>query len=329
MRVTFELTYRCNMNCDFCYLTSQKEASGEFKPAQKELTYDELVDIIGHLPRFTLITFTGGEPFLRTDMLDILRFATKRHKCTVITNGTLLNENIIKEIVDLKLPLMGISIDGIGNIHDDIRKSPGAFQRIIKNIQIIQDYKKKRRTGYPMIDIKCVINAKNVNQLSKLIELAESLNVENISFQIIQTSIYTNIGPMITEKEEYMKYPPRLEPLDISALERELAQTTSHSKKIKVKIRFIPDMPLREILAHYSNKIDIQRYTCHAPWSMVRISAVGDVYPCYNYPIGNTRQQDLKQLWRDPKYTAFRKRLRANQIFPGCIGCCLLEYKNT
>lgn len=327
LRVTFELTYKCNMDCNFCYLTNQKEAASGYIPLQDELSYSELVKIINQLPRFTLITFTGGEPFLRKDILDILRFSTKRHKCTIITNGTLLNEEIIQELVMLKLPLIGISIDGIEKVHDEIRKIPGAFKKIIDNIKLIQKYKKIKRTKYPMIDIKTVINKKNVEQLSKLIDLAESFSVENLTYQIIQTSVYTNIGSKITEKEEYLARPPRLENLDIDSLKNELEKIIRLSKKTRVKIRFIPAIPPEEILTHYSNRINIGRYTCYAPWTMVRVSSVGDLYPCYNYEIGNLRQNTLKQLWDSPGYKAFREKLKRYRIFPGCIGCCLLEFK--
>jgi MoaA/NifB/PqqE/SkfB family radical SAM enzyme len=78
LRYTLELTYRCNLDCRFCYV-------GE-KVREDELSTKEWLDIISQIPSFRLITFVGGEVFLRKDFKTILLAALKKGKVNINTN---------------------------------------------------------------------------------------------------------------------------------------------------------------------------------------------------------------------------------------------------
>ncbi|HLF55375.1 MAG TPA: radical SAM protein, partial [Thermoanaerobaculia bacterium] len=72
LHVFIELTYRCNVRCDFCQFFEFEDRAAR-KPFGDELRFEEIEAVLSELPRFSFVSFTGGELFLRRDVLDILR----------------------------------------------------------------------------------------------------------------------------------------------------------------------------------------------------------------------------------------------------------------
>ena len=114
-RVTFEVTYRCNLSCSFCFQEIAREDSPEFRK-NYELNNEQILAAVDELPRHSLLTFNGGEVFVRKDFPDLLREVTKRgRKFNIVTNGTMLFEDKAKLLVDETGALsVGISIDDFG-----------------------------------------------------------------------------------------------------------------------------------------------------------------------------------------------------------------------
>ena len=84
-QVFFEVTYRCNLRCDMCHYLGIIEDTETKKKYKNEMSAEEVKRAIATLPRHTLITFTGGEAFMKSDFLEILKFACSKHKVHVIT----------------------------------------------------------------------------------------------------------------------------------------------------------------------------------------------------------------------------------------------------
>jgi len=111
LKVSLELTYLCNLRCIFCFQTEQKGTK-----ERNELSADEFIQLIGQIPRYTLITFTGGEPFIKKDNLEIIKHALKKHWCNIITNGVMMTEEHVKTFVDKRLLLVGVSTNLISRL---------------------------------------------------------------------------------------------------------------------------------------------------------------------------------------------------------------------
>ena len=127
----FFVTERCNMECKHCFV---KKSSGTGK---KELDLYEIDKISKSLPALFFLRITGGEPFLRNDIYDIMeKFYTnsKVLRISVNTNGILTDEivktveKVSANLKDLTLEI-GISIDNLFGKHDSIREYPGAFEK--------------------------------------------------------------------------------------------------------------------------------------------------------------------------------------------------------
>jgi len=302
----------------------------------KELTQDEIQDLIDQLPRTSLVSFTGGEPFLRRDMMDILKYTATQHRCHIITNGTLLSEGIAEELVNIGsrnilgrgLLLIGISLQGPEDVHTVITHHQRAYQRTLEGVKRLRAYRRTKGRSYPLINLKAVICKQNVHTLSHIFSIAEDLEVDICNFIVENRS--DHFQRLNLEKGELKtgSGPPgpwwTLE--DLSILQRELERIQRRAVKARAQVRFSPqNMPPHEIVKYYANEIDLQKYICYAPWSKIGISAYGDVGLCHNYIFGNIREQRLRDIWYGGRIKQFRKTLKAAKVFPSCNGCCFLE----
>lgn len=325
LKVSLELTYLCNLRCIFCFQTEQKGTK-----ERNELSADEFIQLIGQIPRYTLITFTGGEPFVKKDALEIVKYALEKHGCNIITNGVLLTEEYVKTFVDKRLLLAGVSIDGIGQQHDQLRGMKGAFDKITHNVKLLQEYKNRKKTRYPLIDIKTVITQENINMLEDIYQYALDINadfftlsplkVTNIQFQanFIEDMNDSKLWTPITVKTY----------VDPKILVQKISRMQENSRNRKIKIRFYPITQKAEGMeTHFNNtRRLIDRYkSCLIPWSSLQVSPMGDVYPCIAYKVGNIKESSLMSLWNSRKFREFRKQLSAVGLFPGCAGCCYLK----
>ena len=99
LRVMFELTYRCNFHCQHCYVPQ------DYRDKKGELETREVFDILDQLKDIGCfyLGFTGGEPFVRGDIMDILWYAKRRgFEVIIYTNGSLIDERIACELADLR-----------------------------------------------------------------------------------------------------------------------------------------------------------------------------------------------------------------------------------
>lgn len=173
--VYMNVTHSCNLKCKQCDIWKNR--------LTEEMSADEIKNVISDLRRWLgpfKITFAGGEPLIRKDVPDMIRFASERGVMTdLITNGTLLDKKTVDLLSSAQLGLLTISLDGIKEAtHDYIRGVRGAHKKIIKNLA----YAKKRlRTR-----IMTVLLNKNLDETLLLIEWAKNNNLYGIEFQPLQ-----------------------------------------------------------------------------------------------------------------------------------------------
>jgi MoaA/NifB/PqqE/SkfB family radical SAM enzyme len=123
--VSFELTHSCTCNCRHC-------DHGGKVPNEKRLGHDDYRRLERQL-KPTLLQLSGGEPLLRDDLLDIVRGVKERSGLPyliVVTNGSLLTEDIYLECVRAGVNQFSISLDFPDERHDDFRRHRGLFQRL-------------------------------------------------------------------------------------------------------------------------------------------------------------------------------------------------------
>lgn len=325
LRYNMHLTYRCNLRCPFCYIGNPEK--------QEELDTESWLRFLDGVPRLSLLSYSGGEITLRPDFKTILRKSLDTGRVTFLTNGTLMDEEIIDISVRRGLFLMGVSIDGLEEKHDTVRGAKGTFQKAVSVIEALQE--KKGRKKHPIIDIKTVILDHNLGQLLDLYRMADSLKVDFFTLSFLK-GCSLQFNPMLKEvfsEEFYAREYSTARYFDMDAFKDVYRQLLDFSKRTDTQMRFYPEFhhargeaELRKIEYFYgkgcnSKPRDIY-YRCLYPWTELSIAPNGDCFPCLSYKVGNITDGSIAELWNNERYTEFRRRLQKAGMFNSCQGCC-------
>ncbi|MCB9462947.1 MAG: radical SAM protein [Candidatus Eisenbacteria bacterium] len=170
---SFDITERCQYHCKMCrfWIDGDHDESRELKTDQICSLIDELVDDLG-VRRIRLL---GGEPFLRPDVMDIVRHAKSRGiHVNVVSEGSLIDETVAEEIVESGLDSIRFSVDGLGQTHDIVRGKPGAFAQVARAIRSVQDAKVRLGSKTPEVQVFAVVSSLNYDQILPLYEACRS-----------------------------------------------------------------------------------------------------------------------------------------------------------
>jgi radical SAM protein with 4Fe4S-binding SPASM domain len=323
IRATIEITYNCNLRCQMCYLNTGRKVL----PHIPDITEGQIKHIINQMPPKTLIGLTGGEIFTKPYIFNLINYASRFHYCNIVTNGTLINREIANKIVNSKLLVVGISIDGPKNTHNQIRGRKNAFDKTLSAIKLIQQEKKRQNKKTPNIDIKIVILPENYRYLKKMYQMCQQLAVDFFTISVLKSSPIQLSPPVLPEIEEntYQKLIQPCEDIDVDVLQKQINWIVKN--KSSVKVRFYPrKLPLR-LSQYYQGQTDTTDYdSCIFPWASFNISPNGSLFPCISLDIGDVTKVSLNSLWNSNKMRNFRQKLKKNSVFPACHGCCNLWF---
>lgn len=330
LRYFFELTYLCNLDCPYCYVGAERK--------KDELTMQEWFSIIDQIPFYSFVTLVGGEPLLRKDFIPILKYTAKKTfgKLNVVTNGTLINDEIIDAFIRTKMMLLSVSLDGYGENHDMNRGKEGIFDKIITNLEKLNA--KKGNRIKPMIDIKTIVLENNLDDLPKLYKLCNEMNFDFLSISFLRNNdLKQNSALREAFAEEFYakEYPVKLY-FDMEHFKEVFRKI--QAMKGGTQIRFSPKFEYGggdilekiEKFFNYGENKQIQEIykPCLYPFSNMMINPQGDIYPCLSLKIGNIRDKSLKEIFNSSKYCCFRKNLKYSKVFEACQMCCELKLKD-
>ncbi|MFZ8832047.1 MAG: 12,18-didecarboxysiroheme deacetylase [Thermodesulfobacteriaceae bacterium] len=184
--VVWNVTKACNLRCIHCY------ASADNRPAENELTTEEGFRLLEDLAQFgcPVVLFSGGEPLVRPDIFDLIAYAVRLGLRAVLsTNGTLIDHALAKELKKLGLSYVGISLDGIGEVHDRFRGSKGCFEKVIQAIENCL------RVGLK-VGLRFTINKLNAEEIPKVFDFVEEMKIPRLCFYHL---VYAGRGTKLME----------------------------------------------------------------------------------------------------------------------------------
>ena len=170
--VSWNLTYRCNLACEHCYLDAggTPQVGTENFADRSELGTEECFRVIDEIAAFApecITILTGGEPLLRRDILDIVRRASERELWVVVgTNGVRITENVAKRLAEAGARGLSLSLDALDpDRHDRFRKVRGAWRNTVEGAEILN------RTGLPFI-VQTTAGSHNLGELEAIADFA-------------------------------------------------------------------------------------------------------------------------------------------------------------
>ena len=170
--VVWNCTRRCNLNCIHCYADAASATN------DVEMDNEEGKALIRQLAEFKVpvLLFSGGEPLVRKDFLELARYATDKGLGVVVsTNGTLITPEIAREMKGIGFREVGISVDGIGDQNDKFRGKPGAYEAALQGIRnCIAEGQR--------VSLRMTITRSNKNEVPSILDLVEREGIDRVCF---------------------------------------------------------------------------------------------------------------------------------------------------
>ena len=338
--VSWNLTYRCNLACEHCYLDAGPKplVSDETFADRSELTTDECYDVIEQLAAFApecVTILTGGEPLLRRDILDIVRRAAERGLWVVVgTNGVRITENVAQHLAAAGARGLSLSLDALDpGRHDDFRRVRGAWQNTVDGAGILN------RTGLPFI-VQTTAGAHNAGELESIADFAyERLGarVWNLYFLVP-----TGRGQFVSDMSprQYDEVLDALYRIQGKYQGRMLvnAKCAPHYIRTVLERGLQPGSGQADTGAHPIRTYSGGAGGCPAGTHYMGIRPNGDVTPCPYLPVfaGSLRRASLSDLWTSSElFTGIRKRAALGgrcgecEMNAHCGGCRARAYGMT
>ena len=300
MNYTISLLYTCNSRCSTCNIYNKKA---------NNLTLSEYKEIFKHLGKSPYwITFSGGEPFLRTDIDEICQAVYKQCKPAIInipTNG-ILSEVIVDKVqkITSSCPrtqfVINLSIDGIGEQHDKIRNVPGNYEKVLATYYGLRDLKAKNLS----IGIHTVISSLNVadfhNIAGELIQLKPDSYITEIAEERVELD---TIGADITP--DMVSYKAAIDFL----IHRIKNGKYKGIGKITEAFRIEYYQLVKKIMRDKKQVIP-----CYSGVASAQISPDGDIWSCCikAKSLGNLRENDydFRRIWNNHNAILERKSIK-------------------
>jgi radical SAM protein with 4Fe4S-binding SPASM domain len=289
--VTFEITSKCNQNCMYCYLASKLNSTKE------ELSTIQVKTLIKRLVKeleVNRIDFTGGEPFIRKDFIEILEFCDKLGVFVKIkSNGSLIDKKIVERLKKLNnLINVDITILGFSEKNHNLFSKTKGFNKTKKALKLLST-SKKFFTKIVFVPTK----------LTKISEFKKAYNFANSHKLILSIEPFY---PKLNGDLSHFKYKPNINKMNKIL---EISKKEENKKRVNV----IDNM----------DKLK-DKYQCLAGYGSMALSCNGDIYPCIilqGLIFGNAIKQNLIKILN-----------KLNKTFPikisdtECKDCNLKKY---
>lgn len=328
----FEVTRRCNLRCSMCRFRSFLFEVPPDQQEEGELGTDAWLDVIRQTGRLALVTFTGGEPFVRGDFMELLACASRKSRTHVLSNLTLLDGDRAAQLVALApkrlggagCNVVGSSLEGPRGTHDRIRGKQGAFDQTVGTLRALRRHRDLSHRGCPTLWASAVILNDNVDCLHELPGIAAIAGADTLNL-VMETRINDDPGladaGLRARRVADFSWPR----IDRKRLAAALDRTEAAARKAGIELR-MPHPPREELLRYYEGEIDLSKYICRSAWSSLLVGYEGAAYACWLRKVGDARKTPLREIWNGREMREFRKECRRG-LFSACPGCCFLEHR--
>jgi MoaA/NifB/PqqE/SkfB family radical SAM enzyme len=360
--VQLRVTNLCNLRCRMCgqwgdtgIFRSQagenptdgaieRQRIHELIGAKRQLALADYVRLLGEIAAWNpIVSLFGGEPFLYPDIVPLIAEIKRRGlTCTVITNGGRL-EALAKDLVELGIDSIAVSIDGPPEVHDRIRGRSDSFARAEAGIRAVARWRRKLSRKLPMVIAILPVTDLNLEAIGPAVEALRRLPLDTINVGL-RWFIPESVG---AEYERVMREDLGVEAtswrgfaFDAGAAfggkEEQLAELVRLLKGLRRRrfvdstlgrpwTSFVPDVPPERTPEYFSNfSQTFGHEMCPVAWYFAQVEPDGEVCFCGDFPdyfIGNVRRQPFREIWTGERASRFREKL-AKEPLPICARCC-------
>jgi radical SAM protein with 4Fe4S-binding SPASM domain len=322
--VVWNCTRKCNLNCVHCY-----SSAGDKDPGGA-LNTEQAKSFIRDLSEFDVpvILFSGGEPLLREDIFELASFAREQGIRTVLsTNGTLISENIAREIKNASFAEVGISLDGIGDKNDEFRRKKGAYKAALQGI--------RNCIGLGLrVSLRLTITLSNYMEIPSIFDLVEREEVKRVCFYHL---VYVGRGSQLNTED--LSHSQARATFDLicdrtidlykRGMPKEVLTVDNHTDGVYLYLKLRKQDPAR------AEKVLALLQVNGGNNSGIRIGAVDELGNVHadqfwqHYSFGNVRQRKFGNIWLDTTDQLMHGLKNRKELLKGrCAKCQYLDLCN-
>ena len=271
--VKWDITSKCNLRCSHCSV-----GKNYFNGKVKELSLSQKLEIIDKLASGGVegISLLGGEPLtMEADLISVIEYAiSKGFKISLVTNGLLLREEVMKKVVDSGISHITISLDGATKVAHETMRGKGTFEKLIHNVSDLTNYIRQAKSPL-QVNINTVLTRLNYPQMEEIIDLCMGLKVNQ------WTLLSLGCVGFAEDHKENLAITPYEE---IDATKRIIQRCSlGNLQGLNVTPQVYP-LVFDYIKKVYGFVMPKQRICCNASISLGFVAPDGNMYPCDRVP---------------------------------------------
>ncbi len=315
---SIEVLYSCILKCKMCHMWKNPRAADE-------LSIEDWKRFVVKLKEFsglkTSINVTGGEPLLKENIIELLRFIAQEGftSISMTTNGFLINKDIARRIAGAGLGMISISLDSIvEDIHDYLRGVKGAYRKVMDVLQYFREYPGSLKK----IGIQTIIMGPNLDGILDLVEWTDSRKI-SIYFMAITAPLCASLQNNWYEDSEYNFLWPK-DTTKLYSIIDELIKFKE--KRVDIGNSIVQLHAFKTYFAEPNGFVKKQKQ-CRMGDGMLKVGPMGNVSLCDEMgTIGNIRNSEIRDIWFSEKARYAREAIRSCKTnCPQMINCYFEE----
>jgi heme d1 biosynthesis radical SAM protein NirJ len=292
--VIWNLIRRCNLNCIHCYsLSTDVDFPGE-------LSTDEVFEVMDDLKAFRVpvLILSGGEPLLRKDIFAVSRRAKQMgFYVGLSSNGALIDEPMADRIAEIGYDYVGVSLDGIGAVHDRFRRQEGAFDKSIRGMRLCRERGIK-------VGLRFTVTERNVESLPEMLGLMEA---ESIDKFYLSHLVYAGRGNRHRGDDAYHRTTREVMDLLFERCLQHVREgrdtefVTGNNDADGVYFLRWVERRFPFAAAHIRAKLEAWGGNASGV-NVANIDNLGNVHPdtfWWHYNLGNVKERPFSRIWQD------------------------------
>jgi radical SAM protein with 4Fe4S-binding SPASM domain len=326
----WHITDRCNLRCSHCY-QEDYTGSNELDLDGLKWVANEIIRTLSKWDKRGDIAITGGEPLLKEEMFPLIHYlesADEISSLDILTNGTLINDEILAQIQNLtKLRCVQVSLEGAYPESNDAIRGKGTFQKVIRAIRLL-------RSGGISVNIMFTLQRRNVKDVPSLIDLAVAEGISSLTIErFVPIGSGTKIKNELLSPEEIKRVFDYVSWRAEQEINRGGLTSISRSRPLWVMCNRTTG-----ILGTDTPHKDAAGGICSVGLDGLCILPDATVLPCRRLPIpiGNLKEDSLLKIWHTSDLLweiANKRNLKGKcnscEFITQCSGCRAMAYACT
>ena len=329
-RIGVFLTDRCNFACPMCAVA---DARNQGLQHGRDLPFDIVERVYresgAHGP---VIDLLGGEPLLYRQIGDVFRLSAKHPVVTALTTNGLLLRDHADSIVENRVPVVQVSLDGWDEesqrLRGGVRQS---FERIAEGVAALD--RARGRRAFPIIRILTATTRHNYAHLDRIQRTVHALGVKNwgvanyffVTAAAMRahrtfTLMHGLTGAVAADAIEGDSY---LAPGQVQELKASLARVRRQNRSLGMRIAYSWEIDLDR---YYSARQPSRACRCELPYNRLDVHTNGSIAVCVSgKTVGHAGRESLAEVWCGARLRQYREMYEASRPMPMCFRCCGLS----